>query len=121
MDARLLASVKVTGSASSHDRRSGERKVCRVSAVFCIPGRAPMRAKTLDLSTKGLALLLPTALGPGTVGEVSFGLYVDGSLQEISAKIEVSNCVFLSSDVRIGCRFLFIGEASKKAVANFIR
>jgi c-di-GMP-binding flagellar brake protein YcgR len=120
MDARLIASIKAADRPNA-DRRVSPRKICRVGAFFSLHGDAPMRAKTLDLSSNGLGLLLPRALRAGTVGEVSFEIYVDGSLRQIAAKVEVSNCVFLSREVRVGCRFLSLDNGSKKALEDFAR
>lgn len=121
MNARLLATIRASGASGKPDRRVSERKLCRVSALLKIDGYAPMRIKTLDLSAKGIALLLPQALPTRTVCEVSFHLYLNGLLRSFAAKVEVSNSVFLFSDVRAGCRFLSLDEDAKKTLADLMR
>jgi c-di-GMP-binding flagellar brake protein YcgR len=118
INAQLLASIKATGYPAP-ERRSGERAICRVNALLSLGSRPPIRARTLDLSSAGIGLLLPRALDIGTVGEVRFVICINGSLREVAGKVEVTNCVFLSHDVRVGCRFLQLDHASKKAMADF--
>ena len=103
------------------DRRSGERKMCRVRADFQIDGYAPVHARTLDLSLEGIGLLLPIAFSPGTVGEVRFQLHLNGLSIPVSVKVEISNNVFRSADVRVGCLLMFVGENTRRTLNDFLR
>lgn len=103
------------------DRRNEKRKVCRVSATVHVAQLGVLPAKIIDLSTKGIALLLPVALPRGTVGEVSFRLYVNEALHQVTAGVEVSNRVFLSADVRVGCSFVALGAAARRVLSDFAR
>lgn len=120
MSAQLLAAIKASDSIGAADRRVSERKLCRVSGLLYVQGHAPMRVKTVDLSAKGVALLLPQVLPERTVCELSFHLCLNGLLRRLAAKVEISNSVFLCSDVRAGCRFLSLDDESKKTLKDFM-
>lgn len=112
------------GATDTHhvpDRREQQRKVCRVSATVLVAELGHLPAKTIDLSTQGIALLLPVALPRGTVAEVGFKLYVSGALHQVKAGIEVTNCVFLSADVRVGCSFVSLDAAARRVLSDFMR
>jgi c-di-GMP-binding flagellar brake protein YcgR len=121
MNARLLATIRTGGPSDASDRRTNERRICRVSGLLKADGYGPMRIRTVDLSTKGIALLLPRALPIRTTCELNFLLHLDGMLMPFAAKVEISNSVFLSSTVRAGCRFVSLDESTKKVLANFMR
>lgn len=121
MSARLIASIRASETPGAADRRISERKPCRVSGLLKVNGYEPIRIKTVDMSTTGIAVLLPHALPARTVCEVSFHLHLDGLLRRFAAKVEISNSVFLCSDIRAGCRFLSLDDAAKKTLAAFMR
>jgi c-di-GMP-binding flagellar brake protein YcgR len=119
MNARLLASIK-SNDLSEADRRISERKLCRVSGLLHTEGYAPMRIRTVDLSIKGIAILLPVALPHGTICDLHFHLHVNNLLKAFSAKVQISNSVFLCADVRAGCRFLHVDDNSKRTLQDFM-
>jgi hypothetical protein len=103
------------------DRRLTERKLCRVSGLLFTYGHAPISIKTIDISMDGIALLIPHALPERTICDLSFHLYLHGLLRQFSAKVEISNTVFLRSDVRSGCRFVSLDGESRKVLADYMR
>ncbi|MGJ9418021.1 PilZ domain-containing protein [Massilia sp. CMS3.1] len=107
------------GRTSLPERRREVRRVCRVGAVVRMEGLPPMKGRTVDISPAGVALLLPRPFRPGTICHVSFTLYVNGALRKIEAGAEVTNCVFLSADVRIGLRFVSLDERTQSILSGF--
>ena len=121
MTSHFLTPISASDPAGTVDRRVTKRKLCRVSGLLFVQGYTTMPIKTVDVSTTGVALLLPQALPNGTVCDVTFHLHTNGLLRRFVAKIEVSNTVFLHSDVRAGCHFVSLGEESRKTLADFMR
>lgn len=103
------------------ERRSVQRRVCRVSVFVHVADLPAMKGKTVDLSADGAALLLPVALRPGQVCRIGFSLYLNGALQQIVADGEVTNCVFLSTNVRVGLRFVSLDEQTRRTLQAFVR
>ncbi|KFI06928.1 PilZ domain-containing protein [Massilia sp. BSC265] len=120
MDA-IYQSAGTTASTPRIDRRDALRKTCRVRAFLDIGGQLQLVGKTLDLSHNGISLLLPQALQQGCVGNLRFSIYVNGNLELIRARVEVSNCVFLSMDVRVGFRFVELDPSSKRTLGVLMR
>lgn len=114
-------SVSTTNGASHIDRRDAPRKICRVRAFLDLDSQLQLAGKTLDLSHTGVSLLLPQSLQQGCVGNLRFSIFVGGSLELIHARVEVSNCVFLSTDVRVGFRFVELDPSSKRALGVLMR
>jgi hypothetical protein len=121
MNSRLLASIKSNDLSAAAERRVSERKLCRVSALLHVEGYGAMRVKTVDLSMKGAAFLLAIALPCRTACDLRFHLHVNGLLRPFAARVEISNSVFLCSDVRVGCRFLSLDDVSRKTLQDFLR
>ena len=96
------------------------RRVCRVSAVVRMDGLPPLKGRTVDISSAGVALLLPRPFRPGSICHVSFTLYLDGALRKIEADAEVTNCVFLSADVRIGLRFVALDAQTRNILSRLV-
>ena len=90
-------------------------------AVLDVGGQLQLVGKTLDLSHNGISLLLPQALQQGCVGNLRFSIFVNGNLELIRARVEVSDCVFLSTDVRVGFRFVELDPTSQRALAALMR
>lgn len=109
-------------AAAPHtDRREGVRKPCRVRAQLDIGAQGTLVGKTLDLGPQGVSLLLPRALPPGCTGDLHFSIFVKGNLEAIRARVEVANCVFLSTDVRVGFRVVGLDPASRRALDLLLR
>lgn len=106
---------------AGQDRRDTPRRPYRVGALIHVPGLPPLKGRTVDISPEGVALLLPRPFPPGSRCTIGFAIYTNGALQEINAAVEVTNCVFLSSDVRVGCRFVALDEGTKKILSAFVR
>lgn len=102
------------------ERRQVPRRVCRVKVAVQLEDQSLLAGRTVDLSQEGLALLLPRPLPPGSVCRVDFALYVDGVHRAVAAAAEVSNCVFLRDDVRIGLRFTSLDKNTKKMLSAFV-
>lgn len=103
------------------DRRSGERKMCRVRADFQISGYVPLQVRMLDLSLEGIGLLLPIAFPLGTVGALRFQLHINGLATLVTVNVEISNNVFRRTDVRAGCWLLPIDEKTRRTLTDFLR
>lgn len=116
-----LEPISAPAGAHHIDRRDSSRKPCRVRASLDVGGRSRLLGKTLDLSHTGISLLLPQALHQGCVGDLCFSVFVNGSLELVRARIEVANCVFLSAEVRVGCRFVELESSSKCILAAMMR
>lgn len=119
MDA--IQETSATTGAPHIDRRDAPRKTCRVRACLDVGGQFELVGKTLDLSHNGISLLLPQALPQGCVGNLRFLIFVNGNLEPIRARVEVANCVFLSTDVRVGFRFVELDPASKHILGVLMR
>jgi hypothetical protein len=39
----------------------------------------------------------------------------------VTAGVEVTNCVFLRADVRVGCSFVALGAAARRVLSDFTR
>ena len=108
------------GRTSLPERRREVRRVCRVSAVVRMGGLPPLNGRTVDISPTGVALLLPRPFRAGSICNVSFTLYMNGALRKISADAEVTNCVFLSADVRIGLRFVALDAQTRNILSRLV-
>jgi hypothetical protein len=121
MDITHLSSADALTPGTLIDRRDTERKVCRVRAMLELDDWPPITGKTIDLGRNGVALRIPMALERGRIGHVSFSLFINGTLEHLRAKVEVSNSVFLSTDVRVGFAFVGSDKSFQKDLAAFLR
>lgn len=110
-----------TRQAQAHaERRDCARKACRMRAVLELDAHPGISGKTIDLSLTGVSMLLPRAWPKGTKGTVGFSVVNNGKLETIRARVEVSNCVFLRADVRVGFRFLELDAASRRLLTALL-
>lgn len=116
-----MSAMLEPAGASNTDRRDEPRKPYRVRAFLELGNDLHLAGKTVDLSQSGISLLLPQALRPGSACLLRFSVFIEGSLEVIRARVEVANCVFLSADVRVGCRFVELDSSSKHALGLLMR
>lgn len=121
MSAVSFLSAAEQDSRNHLNRRDADRKSCKVKALLELDDHRQFVGKTIDVSPRGIALLLPATLGRGCRGRLTFCVFIDGKLETIRLAVEVCNAVFLFADIRVGFRVLECDPASKRVLTAFMR
>jgi c-di-GMP-binding flagellar brake protein YcgR len=103
------------------DVRSETRTVLRVGATILFKDAAPMHAKTIDIGLRGMALLSPEQVTPGTLCGIRFSAMIQGKMTKVEAvaRVVYSICVG-TAGFRIGYQFTDMDSASKTAVTQIV-
>ncbi|MFI4940382.1 MAG: PilZ domain-containing protein [Burkholderiales bacterium] len=97
--------------------RSEERRVLRCAAAVISSNSPPVHGKTVDVSSKGISVMLPRAMNNGDQCTVAFNPSIDGKTVMLSApaKVVYSICVG-TSGFRTGFQFEGIDDKTSKII-----
>ncbi len=103
------------------ETRSFPRKIMRCHAAVVIPGAAPLRARTLDVSLGGLSLIMAEQLPIGQECTVGFEAPLNGNMVRIAANAKVIYSILSGADgFRIGLQFVRLDAANNKTLAELM-
>jgi hypothetical protein len=103
------------------DQRQISRKILRAKAMVVLDGAAPAPARTLDICQSGLSVTLGHMVPAGSMGNVSFEMFIDGKAQIITCRAKVTYCIFSGDDVKVGFQFINPDQATMAAITKFMR
>ncbi|NEX60725.1 PilZ domain-containing protein [Noviherbaspirillum galbum] len=105
----------------SSETRVYPRKALRCPALIVLPGIAPIRAKTVDVSLGGLSLVLPGQLPAGQPCTLVFEPIINGKPRRITAAIRVIYSILSSTDgFRTGVQFVELDAENNKSLAELM-
>ncbi len=103
------------------ETRNFTRKPIRGQAAIILPGAAPMRGKTKDISLGGLCLLVPGQLAPGQGCTVIFEAPLNGKMVQVTASARVIYSILSGTDgFRTGLQFVQLDAANNKTLAELM-
>lgn len=103
----------------SAETRSFPRKPLRANAQVLLPGAAPLRGKTVDISLGGLSLFIPDQIPVGQVCTVGVDTLLRGNVVRITAVARIVYSILKGTDgYRTGMQFIDVDAASNKLLAE---
>jgi hypothetical protein len=102
------------------DQRNTTRKILKVKALLSIDGNAPQVARTLDVGTDGVSLVLEHPLKPGAVVDVYFEIFHDGKLRPITARSKVQYCILSNAGFKVGFQFVNLELSSMTMLTKYL-
>ena len=103
------------------ETRNYPRKVLRCQARIVLPGMAPMRARTIDVSLGGLCLVVAEQLRVGQACDVGFEAPLNGKMVRVIASAKVAYCILSGTEgFRIGLQFMQLDAANNKTLAELM-
>lgn len=103
------------------EQRQAPRKILRVKAMWVMDGAAPVVARTLDIGSTGVSLLLNESVPTGRRGKVTFEMYFDGTSHIVTAQASVIHCIFSSSGFKAGLQFSNLDMSTMTVISRFMR
>lgn len=77
-------------------------------------------ARTLDVGTDGLSLLLDNPVPAGATGTVYFEIFHDGKLKPITARSKVQYCILSNAGFKVGFQFINLELASVTILSKYL-
>jgi hypothetical protein len=102
------------------EQRSSKRKLLKVKAWLAMDGDDAIMARTADVGSDGLCLLVGKSLKMGAVGMVRFDLFQDGKIKTISARASVQYCILSNGDYKVGFRFINLDLVAVGILAQYL-
>ena len=102
------------------EKRACTRKGLHVNAIVQPDGAAPIPARTVDISTTGVCLLVSNSVALGAMSLINFEFMMDGQVHPIEAIGEATQSVVGSDGVRIGFHFKRLSMSSMIAISRYI-
>jgi c-di-GMP-binding flagellar brake protein YcgR len=100
------------------EQRLARRRILRVRAVVEF-GSRPVAGRTFDISSKGIAVLLPMAMAAGSQGRIHFMLSLAGRMHAVAAAGRVTNCTLSADEFRTGFAFVAMEPAQQALIDKF--
>lgn len=101
------------------DTRSFPRKIMRCALTLVVPGAAPIRARTLDISLGGISVMVGEQLRVGQNCTVGFEAPLNGKPVRVTATAKVIYSILSGTDgFRVGLEFVHLDPANHKIVAE---
>ncbi|MCG2583253.1 PilZ domain-containing protein [Massilia sp. TS11] len=91
-----------------------------VNARLHREGGASLPARTLDVSSTGISLLVGQSLPFHEPWTISFDMFVEGQPHAVSLLAEVQQMIVGSDGVRIGFQFKRMSMASMIAISRYV-
>jgi hypothetical protein len=104
-----------------NEQRTSPRKILKSRATVAFEGAAPLVARTIDVSVKGICLSYPQPMPQAQVCELDFDLFVEGKSTTIKTRSRLTYCIFSNGEYKIGFQFLNIDLASMTLLAKYMR
>lgn len=113
--------MKINTSVNPKDARTEVRTLLRCNAQILFRDAPPMPARTVDISTKGICVIVPQDLARGQECGITFKTSIDGDQVEVNVvgKVVYSICVG-TQGFRIGYQFTNVEPASRHAIDQLI-
>ncbi|AVR97903.1 PilZ domain-containing protein [Pseudoduganella armeniaca] len=89
------------------EKRLARRRILRVRATVEISSRSAA-GRTFDISSHGIAILLPMATAAGADARIHFMLPLGGRMHAIAVTGRVTNCTLSADEFRTGFAFLTV-------------
>ncbi|HJV74851.1 MAG TPA: PilZ domain-containing protein [Noviherbaspirillum sp.] len=105
----------------SSETRSAPRKALRAHARVVLPGAAPLRAKTIDVSMGGVSIIVAEQIPVGQKCTVAFEAPFNGTMVRVVAVARIVYSILKGTDgYRTGMQFVEIDEANNRALAGLM-
>lgn len=103
------------------NNRSEPRRILRTPATLLFKDRPPVRVRTIDISTSGIAIMVPMNVAEGQSCGISVDTFVNGRMVQINAvaKVIYSICVG-TTGFRVGMQFTNVEPAGQTALAQLM-
>ncbi len=85
-----------------------------------LEGIAPQPARTLDVGSDGVCLVLANPLHPGTVATVRFEIFHDGKATPVTARSKVTYCILGHDGFKVGFQFVNLELSAMAALSKFL-
>lgn len=110
-------------TTSEPERRSGIRKLVRLSATLEMEGAAPLAARTVEISQGGVALSSPLNLKPGGRCLIRIALPAKTPQPLLAVRAAVVYSVLSQRDggFRVGVQFQALGQAEEARLQAFLK
>lgn len=103
------------------ETRTYPRKVLRCQARIALPGMAPMRGRTVDISLGGICMLVPEQLPVGQACDVGFEAPLNGKLVRVIASGKIIYSILSGTEgFRTGVQFVQLDAANNKTLAELM-
>ena len=83
-------------------------------------GADTVPARTIDVGSDGMSLLLENPLQPGTLGTVRFEIFHEGKAKPITARTRVQYCILSSGEFKVGFQFVNLELSAMATLSKFL-
>lgn len=105
----------------SSETRSFPRKPLRAQARIALPGAAPLRGKTVDISQGGVSLIVTEQIPVGQVCSIAIDVLANGKVVCVAAVAKAVYSILKGTDgYRTGMQFIEVDKASHKALEELM-
>jgi hypothetical protein len=110
------------GDGMMTDNRQAHRKELRVGAVLTVDSAdAHHFVHTMDIGKFGMGLVgVPEQFSSGQQGLLSFDLFLDGQLQNVSVRIRIAYCIPDAGSFKTGIQFLDLASSGAALIAQYV-
>jgi c-di-GMP-binding flagellar brake protein YcgR len=103
------------------ETRSFPRKILRAPARVALPGRPPLRAKTVDISLGGVSVIVADQFPIGQICSVAFEAPVNDNIVRVTATTRVIYSILTGTEgFRTGLQIIEIDAANNKTLAELM-
>jgi c-di-GMP-binding flagellar brake protein YcgR len=103
------------------ERRSAPRRRLVVPVLVTRDERAPVQARSIDLSSQGMAICAELELPAGSVCGLEFGLLLGGQAQRFSVQAEVVYSLPQPNGWNMGMKFMAAPAHAVEALDAYVR
>ena len=103
------------------ETRSTPRKTLRAPARVILPGLAPLKAKTMDISLGGISVIMAEQLPAGQTCTVAFEAPLKGNMVRVVAVAKIVYTILKGIEgYRTGMQFVEIDAANNKTLVELM-
>jgi hypothetical protein len=103
-----------------NELRAAKRKALKVKALLAMDGEDMIVARTADVGSDGLCLMVGKSLKTGAVGMVRFELFQDGKVKSIAVTAAVQYCILSNGEYKVGFRFVNLQLSAMASLAQYL-
>jgi hypothetical protein len=107
-------------AGDKQERRVAPRKVLRRPAALRLAHGDVLPAKTIDVSSSGIAFSLAQDLRKGDLCVLRVDVLVGTRLERFEVSVEVMYCVLSNHDYKVGATFRDLGESAQDVLTRFL-
>jgi hypothetical protein len=104
-----------------NEQRTSARKVLKVKAKLVVDGRAPVPARTADISSAGMSVTVAEPYPPGAMCLISFDLFYDGKVTPINVRSKIAYCILSGDEFKVGLNFQNVDLGAMTSLSKFLR